>query len=66
MRRRYRRPARACSTYPPARPCAARRPDAWRWALVYVPGLIGPGERKSVQLMAARLGLSGNDQLRRG
>jgi SRSO17 transposase len=25
------------------------------WALVYVRGLLGPGERKSVQPMAARL-----------
>ena len=34
-----------------------------RWAPVYVQGLIGPGERKSVQPMAAQLGLSGHDQL---
>jgi len=34
-----------------------------RWAPVYLEGLIGPGERKSVQPMAAQLGLSGHDQL---
>ncbi len=34
-----------------------------RWAPVYLRGLIGPGERKSLQPMAARLGLEGHDQL---
>src|SRR5918995_6000199 len=34
-----------------------------RWAPVYLRGLLGPGERKSLQPMAARLGLSGHDQL---
>ena len=34
-----------------------------RWAPVYLQGLIGPGERKSLQPMAARLGLNGHDQL---
>src|SRR5215211_3847 len=34
-----------------------------RWAPVYLSGLIGPGERKSLQPMAARLGLRGRDQL---
>src|SRR5918997_5917946 len=34
-----------------------------RWAPVYLQGLLGPGERKSLQPMAARLGLSGHDQL---
>jgi SRSO17 transposase len=34
-----------------------------RWAPAYLRGLIGPGERKSLQPMAARLGLSGHDQL---
>jgi len=34
-----------------------------RWAPVYLRGLIGPGDRKSLQPMAARLGLSGHDQL---
>ena len=34
-----------------------------RWAPVYLQGLIGPGERKSLQPMAARLGLTGHDQL---
>ena len=33
------------------------------WAPLYVRGLLGPGERKSMQPMAARLGLSGHDQL---
>jgi SRSO17 transposase len=34
-----------------------------RWAPVYVRGLLGPGERKSVQPMAARLAPQDNDQL---
>ncbi len=34
------------------------------WAPPYLRGLLGPGERKSLQPMAARLGLSGHDQLR--
>jgi SRSO17 transposase len=34
-----------------------------RWAPVYLQGLIGPGERKSLQPTAARLGLGGHDQL---
>ena len=34
------------------------------WAPLYLRGLMGPGERKSLQPMAARLGLSGHDQLR--
>jgi SRSO17 transposase len=34
-----------------------------RWAPVYLRGLLGPGERKSLQPMAARLGLEGHDQL---
>ena len=29
------------------------------WAPLYVRGLLGPGERKSLQPMAARLGLPG-------
>jgi hypothetical protein len=33
------------------------------WAPMYLRGLLGPGERKSLQPMAARLGLSGHDQL---
>ena len=33
------------------------------WAPVYLQGLLGPGERKSLQPMAARLGLEGHDQL---
>jgi SRSO17 transposase len=33
------------------------------WAPVYLQGLIGPGERKSLQPTAARLGLCGHDQL---
>ena len=33
------------------------------WAPFYVRGLLGPGERKSLQPMAARLGLPGHDQL---
>ena len=33
------------------------------WAPLYLGGLLGPGERKSLQPMAARLGLSGHDQL---
>src|SRR3712207_3801007 len=34
-----------------------------RWAPVYLQGLFGPGERKSLQPMAAGLGLKGHDQL---
>ena len=34
-----------------------------RWAPLYLRGLLGPGARKSLQPMAARLGLSGHDQL---
>ena len=34
-----------------------------RWAPLYVRGLLGPGERKSLQPMAAGLGLPGHDQL---
>jgi hypothetical protein len=33
------------------------------WAPVYLQGLLGPGERKSLQPMAARLGQKGHDQL---
>ena len=33
------------------------------WAPLYVQGLLGPGEGKSVQPMAQRLGLPGHDQL---
>ena len=33
------------------------------WAPLYLRGLLGPGERKSLQPMAARLGLSRHDQL---
>ena len=33
------------------------------WAPPYLRGLLGPGGRKSLQPMAARLGLSGHDQL---
>src|SRR5919202_2418590 len=32
------------------------------WAPVYLRGLLGPSERKSLQPMAASLGLSGHDQ----
>ena len=34
-----------------------------RWAPLYLRGLLGPGERKSLLPMAGRLGLSGHDQL---
>src|SRR5215210_5784084 len=34
-----------------------------RWAPVYLRGLLGPGDRKSLQPMAARLGLRSHDQL---
>ena len=34
-----------------------------RWAPLYLRGLLGPGDRKSLQPMASRLGLSGHDQL---
>jgi SRSO17 transposase len=34
-----------------------------RWAPFYLRGLLGAGERKSLQPMAARLGLPGHDQL---
>src|ERR671920_191881 len=33
------------------------------WAPLYLRGLLGPGERKSLQPMATRLGLPGHDQL---
>jgi SRSO17 transposase len=33
------------------------------WAPMYLRGLLGPSERKSLQPMAARLGLPGHDQL---
>src|ERR671912_2101896 len=33
------------------------------WAPLYRRGLLGPGGRKSLQPMAARLGLPGHDQL---
>ncbi len=33
------------------------------WAPLYLRGLLGPSERKSLQPMAERLGLSGHDQL---
>ena len=33
------------------------------WAPLYLRGLLGPGERKSMQPMAARLSLPGHDQL---
>ena len=33
------------------------------WAPLYLRGLLGPSERKSVQPMAVCLGLSGHDQL---
>src|SRR5215208_6777002 len=33
------------------------------WAPLYVRGLLGPGERKSLQPMAMQLGLGGHDQL---
>src|ERR1700755_2057610 len=36
-----------------------RRP----WAPLYVRGLLGPSERKSLQPMARQLGLGGHDQL---
>ncbi|KIU28917.1 transposase, partial [Methylobacterium radiotolerans] len=33
------------------------------WAPLYLRGLLGPGDRKSLQPMAARFGLPGHDQL---
>ena len=33
------------------------------WAPLYLRGLLGPGERKSLLPMAERLGLFGHDQL---
>src|ERR671920_2055117 len=33
------------------------------WAPLYLRGLLGPSDRKSLQPMAASLGLSGHDQL---
>nr|WP_275295963.1 transposase [Pseudoroseomonas ludipueritiae] len=33
------------------------------WAPLYLRGLLGPGERKSLQPMAVRLGLGSHDQL---
>ena len=35
------------------------------WALLYLRGLLGPGERESLQPMAARLELAGHDPLQR-
>jgi SRSO17 transposase len=60
-----------------AAPCGGGDLDAWlapflaalghkkrrTWAPLYLRGLLGPGERKSLQPMAAGLGLSGHDQL---
>ena len=40
-----------------------RRKTRRAWASLYLRGLLGPGERKSLQPMAARLGLPGHDQL---
>jgi SRSO17 transposase len=34
------------------------------WAPLYLRGLLGPSERKSLQPMAASLGLPGHDQFR--
>ena len=34
-----------------------------RWAPLYLHGLLGPDGRKSLQPLAARLGLQGHDQL---
>src|SRR3712207_9422541 len=34
-----------------------------RWAPLYLHGLLGPDGRKSLQPLAARLGLKGHDQL---
>ncbi len=34
-----------------------------RWAPLYLHGLLGPDGRKSLQPLAARLGLGGHDQL---
>jgi SRSO17 transposase len=42
---------------------AMRHNKRRRWAPLYLRGLLGPGDRKSLQPMAARLGLSGHDQL---
>src|ERR1700710_2397307 len=39
------------------------RKTRWSWAPLYLQGLLGPGERKSLQPMAASLGLSGHGQL---
>jgi SRSO17 transposase len=42
---------------------ATGRKTGRHWAPFYLRGLLGLGERKSLQPMAARLGLSGHDQL---
>src|SRR3982751_3344709 len=43
---------------------AAMAPKTRRtWAPLYLRGLLGPGERKSLQPMAVQLGLGGHDQL---
>src|SRR5215213_10558459 len=42
---------------------ARRRKTRRSWAPLYVRGLLGPGERKSLQPMALQLGLGGHDQL---
>jgi SRSO17 transposase len=42
---------------------ATGRATRHRWAPLYLHGLLGPDGRKSLQPMAARLGLGGHDQL---
>ena len=46
-----------------AAPGGAGRKTQRVWALLCLRGLLGPGERKSLQPMAARLELPGPDQL---
>lgn len=42
---------------------ALRRKGRQRWAPVYLQGLLGPGDRKSVQPMASRLAPDDHEQL---
>ena len=42
---------------------AMERKTRRTWAPLYLRGLLGPSDRRSLQPMAARLGLPGHDQL---
>ena len=55
--------ARGAGRLADAVPGGVGAPKAARWAPAYLRGLLGPGERKSLQPLAAGLGLKGHDQL---